>query len=136
MNGYLNLGIAYSKLIKPDSAKYFWDIAKRIYSGQPNLPQYYSLLGQIFTYTGKQLAKESKYKQAVHEFETGLQCSPSNPDIWFNLGGTFFNMQQYDSARYAWLRVKQINPNYPNLDKYFGMLPKPFQDSNSSPGFK
>jgi protein O-mannosyl-transferase len=136
VSGYLNLGIAYCKLIEPDSAKYFWDIAKRIYSGEPHLPGYYSLLGQIFTYTGNQLAKHGKYLQSVHEFESGIQCAPLNPDLWVNLGGTFFNTHQYDSARYAWLKALQINPNYPNLNQYLGMLPKPDQPSNSSPGFK
>lgn len=136
MDGYLNLGIAYCKLLEPDSAKYCWDIAKRIYSRQPDLPNYYSLLGQIFTYTGKQLAKQGKYEQAIHEFETGLQCNSSNPDLWFNLGGTFFNMHLYDSARYDWLKTKQIAPGYAGLNKYLGMLPESSQDSNSSPGFK
>ena len=136
INGYLNLGIAYCKLIKPDSAKYFWDIAKRIYSGQPSLPEYYSLLGQIFSYTGKEFAKKGKYSQAITEFETGIQCSPSNAELWVNLGGTFFNIHQYDSARYDWLKAKQINPEYPSLNQYLDMLPKPAQASNSSPGFK
>ncbi len=124
LNGYLNLGIAYCQLINPDSAKYYWDIAKRIYAGTPNLPSYYLLLGQIFNYTGSQFAKHGKFPQSVHEFETGIQCSPSNPDLWVGLGGTFYNIHQYDSARYAWSKAAQINPNYPNLNQYLGMLPK------------
>lgn len=136
IDGYLNLGIAYCKLVDPDSAKHFWDIAKRIYAGEPRLPEYYALLEKIFTYTGNKFAKQGKYSQAIHEFENGIQCNPSNPDLWVNLGGTFFNLHQYDSARYAWLKVAQINPNYPNINQYLGMLPRSAQDSNSSPGFK
>ena len=137
MDGYLNLGIGYCKLVEPDSAKYFWDIAKRIYAGDPNLPGYYTLLGKIFTYTGSRLAKQGKFTQSIHEFETGIQCAPANPDLWVNLGGTFFNIHQYDSARYAWLKAVQINPDYPNIKQYMDMLPKASnQTSNSSPGFK
>lgn len=136
MNGYLNLGIAYCKLVEPDSAKRVWDIAKRIYAGEPNLPGYYILLGKIFTYTGSQFARHGKFTESIHEFETGIQCAPSNPDLWVNLGGTFFNTHQYDSARYAWTKAEQIAPNYPGLKQYLGMLSKPDQASNSSPGFK
>lgn len=136
MDGYLNLGIAYSKLILPDSAKYYWDIARRIYAAHPNFPSYYSMLGKIFNYTGNKLARKGNYAGAIHEFETGMQCSPDNLDLWVNLGGTFFNAHQYDSARYDWERVAKIAPNYPNINQYLGMLPKSYKDSNSSPGFK
>lgn len=137
VGGYLNLGIAYCKLVDPDSAKYFWDIAKKIYAGEPHLPGYYSLLGKIFTYTGNRFAKHERYPRAIHEFELGIQCAPDNPDLWINLGGTFFNLHQYDSARYAWLKTAQLSPNYPNLNQYLGLLPKEeSQTPNSSPGFK
>ena len=64
----------------------------------------------------------------IHEFETGLQCAFYNPDLWLNLGGTFFNANQYDSARHCWQTVQVLNPNYPNLANYMAMLPK--QTSN------
>ncbi len=124
IDGYLNIGIAYCQLINPDSAKWAWDRVRHIYPAHPNLPGYYSLLGQIFTYTGNKFAKQGNIPQAVHEFETGIQCAPENPDLWINLGGTFFNLNQYDSARNAWTKVVQINPNYPNLANYLAMLPK------------
>lgn len=136
IGGYLNLGVAYAKLVQPDSAKYYWDIAKRIYPAQPNLPGYYSLAGHIFAYNARQIAQKGEYEKAIHEFEKGLQCSPSDPDIWVNLGGTFFNLHKYDSAQYDWQKAAQLNPNYPNLKAYFAMLPDSYKDSNSSPGFK
>lgn len=136
VNGYLNLGIAYCKLTDPDSAKHFWDIAKRIYSGEPHLPGYYLLLGKIFNYTGKQFAEHGKYPESINEFEVGIQCTPLNPDLWVNLGGTFFNMHQYDSARFAWNRAEKISPDYPKLNQYLGMLPKFVRDSNSLEGHK
>lgn len=136
MDGYLDLGIAYCKLLQPDSAKYYWDMAKRIYPGQPDLPGYYSLAGYIFAYKARQIAQKGEYKKAIFEFEKGLECNPTDPDIWVNLGGTFFNLHQYDSARYDWQKVEKMNPNYPNLKTYFAMLPKSDTDSNSSPGFK
>jgi protein O-mannosyl-transferase len=124
IDGYLNLGIAYCQLIEPDSAKVFWDKAKAIYPAQANLPGYYSLLGQIFNYTGNKFVRQGKVMQAIHEFEIGVQCNPSNSDLWYNLGGTFFNSNQYDSARNAWLKVYQLNPNYRNIQQCLGMLPK------------
>lgn len=136
IDGYLNLGVAYAKLVQPDSAKYYWDIAKRIYPAQPNLPGYYSLLGQIFAYKARLIAQKGEYTKSIREFQKGLQCSPSDPGIWVNLGGTFFNLHQYDSAKYDWMKAAQINPAYPNLKAYFAMLPESYKDSNSSPGFK
>ena len=136
IDGYLNLGIAYCQLIQPDSAKLYWDRVRQIYPAHPNLPVYYSLLGQIFTYTGNKFAKQGNVPKAIHEFETGIQCAPQNPDLWVNLGGTFFNLNQYDSARNAWSKALQINPNYPNLANYLAMLPKPNYASNESSGFR
>ncbi len=124
LNAYLNLGIGYSQLIEPDSAKYFWDIAKSIDSEQPNLPGFYSLLEKILLYKGKQFAERGRYPQAVHEYEMGIQVNPANADIWYFLGGTFFNIHQNDSARYAWQQTARINPNYPNVNICLGMLPK------------
>jgi tetratricopeptide (TPR) repeat protein len=128
IDGYLNMGIAYCKLIEPDSAKLAWDRVKQIYPAHPNLPGYYSLLGQIFNYTGNQFAKRGQFPQSINEFETGLQCAFYNPDLWLNLGGSFFNTNQYDSARHCWQTVQVLNPNYPNLANYLAMLPK--QTSN------
>ena len=118
LTGYLNLGIAYCKLIQPDTAKRFWDKAKRIYAAEPNLPDYYILLGKIFTYTGNKFAQHGKLPEAIHEYETGIQCEASNPYLWFNLGGVFFSSGQMDSARNAWRKTAQINPNYPSIQDW------------------
>jgi len=124
VNAYLNLGIAYSKLINPDSAKYYWDIAKRLFPADPLLPGFYKLLGQIFLYTGDRYAMQGKPYNAISQLENGIRCVPGNADLWFNLGGAFFNIARYDSARYAWTKTAQLNPSYPDLNKWMGMLPK------------
>lgn len=124
LNAYLNLGIGYSQLIEPDLAKYYWDIARKIYPEEQHLPGYYALLEKILFYKAQRFAMHGQYKQAIHEYETGTQINPSNADLWFYLGGTFYNLNQYDSARNAWQQTASINPNYPNLSNCLGMLPK------------
>ncbi len=122
VNGYLNLGIGYCQLIEPDSAKYFWDIAKRLYPEEQHLTDYYALVEKILFYKGQKYGGQRNFKLSIHEFETGIQVDSTNADMWFYLGGTFFNSQQFDSAKHAWLKVKQLNPNYPDLNRCLQML--------------
>ncbi len=118
VTGYMNLGVAYCKLIQPDSAKFYWDKAVRLFPGWAEKQSNYSTLGKIFLYTGNRYGVKGDYGKSLNEIEQGIRCDPSNAGLWFNLGGTFFNMGQPDSARNAWLRVQQFNPQYPGLGEW------------------
>lgn len=101
-NSYLNLGIVYYKLHLPDSADKYWGIAKRLYPDHPSLKKYYPLLGQSYMDKAEMLHQQGKIPEALVSLKKGLQADNNNPDIWYNLGGAYFTLKQWDSARYAW----------------------------------
>jgi cytochrome c-type biogenesis protein CcmH/NrfG len=48
-----------------------------------------------------------------------LMHDSTNANIWYNIGGAYFTIQQYDSARYAWLKTLQYQPD--NADAKRGL---------------
>jgi len=47
---------------------------------------------------------------------------PGDPEAWYNLGGAFFNSQNYIMAKSSWERALQINPNYTEVKKVLPMV--------------
>jgi tetratricopeptide (TPR) repeat protein len=101
-NSFLNLGIVYYKMHIPDSAKKYWDIAKQLYPDHPSLKKYYPLLGQSYMDEAEMLHQQGKIPLALAALKNGLKADNTNPDLWYNLGGAYFTLNQWDSARYAW----------------------------------
>ena len=111
--GFLNRGIAYFKLGDLDKAKPNFDTVKTLYPNYPTLESLYKLLGQNYNSNGWNMyGKNGKYDLAAVEFEKGIACDSLNPEIWYNLGGSMFNLHQYPQAAYAWQRALKIKPDY------------------------
>ncbi|HXP52671.1 MAG TPA: hypothetical protein VN922_22140, partial [Bacteroidia bacterium] len=124
-NSYLNLGIAFYKLEIPDSAKKYWDIARKLYPDHPNLKQYMPLLAHSYLNKAMELGRENKAPEAIIALKKGLIADNTNPDLWYNIGGAYFTVHQWDSARYAWNVALQLKPDYPQAKQGLGALPAP-----------
>lgn len=118
VTGYMNLGVAYCKLIQPDSAELYWNKVVRLFPGWTERESDFSTLSQIYLYAGNRYAMRGEYRKSIAEMEHGIRCNPANTGLWFYLGGTFYNISDYDSARFAWRRLQQIDPAYPNLEQW------------------
>jgi len=125
VNSYLNLGVAYYKLNEPDSAKMCWDIAKKLYPNHPNLAEYYPLLAEGFMNKGLLMSRDkNNLIMAIAEMKKGLLYDPKDANIWYNIGGAYFTIGQYDSARAAWTKTLQLKPNYKDAQRGMNALPK------------
>jgi cytochrome c-type biogenesis protein CcmH/NrfG len=49
--------------------------------------------------------------------------NPSDAEGWYNLGGCYFNVQQYAKAKESWELALRINPNYAEVKRAMAMLP-------------
>jgi tetratricopeptide (TPR) repeat protein len=127
-NSYLNLGIAYYKLELPDSAKKYWDKAKQLYPDHPNLKTYFPLLGRQYLNVAMQDGNQGKTRDAITALKKGLFADNTNPDLWYNIGGAYFTVKQYDSARYAWMVTLQMKPDYAQAKQGLGALPPKVND--------
>ena len=123
-NSYLNLGVAYYKLNEPDSARACWDVAKRLYPDHPNLKQYYPLLGMCYLNKGLLVGKNTNnLDAAIQVMRKGIEFDPNNPNIWYNIGGAYFTIKKYDSARIAWTRTLQLKPDFNDAQRGLNALP-------------
>jgi len=57
------------------------------------------------------------YTQQVLAFEKAIALDPTNADAWFNKGYALAGMKRYDEAIAAFDKVKELNPDYPKIDK-------------------
>ncbi len=108
---YLNLGGVYLHLLKLDSAKYCWDMVAQLHPNHPSLKSKYILLSQFYYNQGMDLGKSGNTQKGIHYLKNALLYDSANSDIWYNLGGAYFTVQRYDSARYAWLKAVQYKPD-------------------------
>lgn len=123
VNSYLNLGVAYYKLDEPDSAKMCWDIAYKLYPNHPNLKEYYPLLAESYLHKGIAMGKAGNLEAAIKVMKKGLPYDPRDYNIWYNIGGAYFTIHQYDSARVAWTRTLQLKPGFPDAVRGMSALP-------------
>jgi len=123
VTSYLNLGVAYYKINEPDSALLCWNQAKQLYPSHPTLKMYFPLLGPSYMYKGIAMGKVGNMVGAVQEMKKGLAFTPNNPDIWYNIGGVYFTIHQYDSARMAWNKTLQLKPDYKDALRGMSALP-------------
>jgi protein O-mannosyl-transferase len=116
---YLNLGGVYLHQGLLDSAKYCWDMVGQLHPNHPSLKSKYKLLGEFYLGKGLDLGKNGKPQEGIIYMKKALLHDSANSDIWYNIGGAYFTIQKYDSARYAWIKALQYRPD--NMDARKGL---------------
>lgn len=122
VNGYLNLGLAYAKLEKYDSAKVVWDKAFQIYPNHPNKKLYFDLLATAYYNKGFNLGGEKKWQEGKAYLLKAVELNPSNARYWYDLGGFSYNSGDYSKAKEAWNKAYQLNPNDAEIQKVQNVL--------------
>ncbi|HSY75504.1 MAG TPA: glycosyltransferase family 39 protein [Bacteroidia bacterium] len=126
---YYNLGACYLNLGNIDLAKAYWDSAKMINANYPPLQSTGPMLGKAFLAKGLQYHAEGKLREALHELKLGLFSDNTNVDLWDNIGGAYYTLGRFDSARYAWKATLQLNPKQEDAKKGLGALPPQGKDT-------
>ncbi len=117
---YINLGDVYLYQGFPDSAQYCWDMAEKLKPDYPGLRAKYNLLPPLYSSLALSLGiKNGKPLEAIVYFRKALLIDSTNGAMWDNIGGAYFTVKQYDSARYAWMKALQYQPG--NSDAKSGL---------------
>ncbi|HYV92211.1 MAG TPA: tetratricopeptide repeat protein, partial [Chitinophagales bacterium] len=109
----LNMGVAYSRLDSPDAAEAIWAKARVIEPGNPNYKSYDAYLFQKFYDRGMAEGAKQNFFAAVVDLEKAVKYNPSSADAWFNLGGAYFSVKNFEKAKSAWEKALQLNPDLP-----------------------
>jgi hypothetical protein len=116
VNGYLNLGLAYYKLKRDREALYFWKHAERLYPNNPYLKNYYIVFYNELLQRGYQKAQRGRSDSAAYELNKAVILDRYNPEGWYNLGGSYYNLGRFKKAKQCWQEALKLNPNHPQAN--------------------
>jgi tetratricopeptide (TPR) repeat protein len=119
-----NLGGVYFHKAMYDSAKYYWDESVRLSHGSHIPVAQYKLLSNVFYEKGMELGKKGDAYGGIRELRKAASVADSNADIWYNLGGAYYSVKNYDSARYAWEKTLKLRPNDVNAKQGLQAIPQ------------
>ncbi len=74
-------------------------------------------------------SKNQPYR-AISELRKATELAPDSARFWYNLGGAYFTVKNYDSARIAWNMTLKLNPGYIEAQRGLQALP---QSNNQNP---
>jgi len=109
---YLNLGVAFSRLEMPDSAAYFWDMARRQKPGNSKYSDYDAILGTLFLKRGLKKAVNNDMAGCILDLEQAVKYAPGNAEAWYNYGGALFSTGKADQAKAAFMKVLELDPSH------------------------
>jgi tetratricopeptide (TPR) repeat protein len=76
----------------------------------PNVPQFRINVGLLHFI-------DSKFDDAIREFQYALKINPEQADALHYLGLTYARMDQWDDALDAWEKLKDMNPDFQDVDQ-------------------
>ncbi len=111
---YLNLGVVFNRNGNALKAEEMWNKARAQNADHPKLKEFDNVLAIMYLNKGNQAAAADKkdYDLARQYYLRAYKYQNKNIDILYNLGGLYFTLQQYDSARYYWTLNTQHNPKH------------------------
>jgi hypothetical protein len=132
VTGYLNLGLGSYRLYEFDRAEAYWDTALVYFPSNPYLKKYYTLLSNVYMNQAMLLGRQNKVPEALMELESAARIEEKNPgadnpEVWYNLGGAYFSVQQFEKARVAWTKCLTVKPDHADAQRGMAALPPPQQ---------
>ena len=113
VNGYLNLGLAYFKLKDYNKAEEIWSKAYSLYPSNPFLVTYFRVLSNVYIQQAFADAKDKKINFSLYWFERAAKIFPQDPEIWYNLGGAAFSLNDFPKAKMAFKKCLELKPDHP-----------------------
>ncbi len=112
VNGYLNLGLGSYKLGRDRDALYYWKHAEALYPNNPYLKNYYIVFYNDLLQRGYKKAQRGQLDSAIYELNKSIILDRLNPEGFYNLGGAYYQKQNYAKAKFYWEQCVKLNPNH------------------------
>jgi len=119
-DGYYRLASAYQQLRMPDSAIYYFTIAKNINPADSNLKRD---LTNAYLSKAYNLGKVGDINGAIKQIWNSINEDPGDAIPWYNLGGAYYTAGKYDSARFAWMKTLSIDPSNADAKRGLSAIP-------------
>ena len=96
---------------------------KGIIERNPKFKSAYTYLGRIYNYLSYKAGESrEKYEQALKYFLEATLLDISDPEPTFYIGQTHLQHKQYQLAENEFEKILRINPNYPLIHYYIGLV--------------
>ena len=95
---WLNLGVAYYREEKFDSAEWAWKNDYALSSQNVTAKQYLSLIGDHYSNAALAAGNRNRLDSALTLYQKALTYQPNNAAIFHNMGNAFAMQHQYDSC--------------------------------------
>ena len=95
---WLNLGVAYYREEKFDSAEWAWKNDYALSSQNVTAKQYLSLIGDHYSNAALAAENRNHLDSALTLYQKALSYQPNNAAIFHNMGNAFAMQHQYDSC--------------------------------------
>lgn len=110
-DAFTQLGVAYSKLGKPDSSLFFYQKALTLNPGYPTI---HNNIGTVFF-------EQQKYDEALRYFLKAVELDPRYSEAHANAGSAYGMMKQYDNALNSLFNAIKWDPNYSQAYYFIGI---------------
>ncbi len=116
LDGYINMGVAYSWKNDFENARLWWEKARQINPVSPDLERPFKALANYYFREGMQYGTEKKYELSINKMRLALQYDSLNADILINLGGAYYTIENADSAMLFFQKSLLLNPENKNAN--------------------
>lgn len=120
----MNLATVYFHYSMPDSALHYINEVKRLNPNYPSLPRISGFVSELYLGRAMVLGAHNKTYEAISNLKIATALAPDSANIWYNLGGAYYTIHNFDSARYAWSMTLRLNPNYSRAKQGLQALPQ------------
>jgi len=119
-----NLGAAYYNTGNVDAAGKAWLQMKQSNMGiGTEANNYLHTLAMRYYSKALDAGVHHDFNKSISGFHKALSFDDSDPEIWYNLGGAYYSVGKFDSAKIAWLQTLQLKPNHQQAQQGLRALP-------------
>ncbi len=105
-------GVCYVYLHEYEKAGEEWLRTQKMNVGiGENVSDLLSSVAQTFFYYGMKNGAQKDYNNSIKNFYKALRYKPNYPDAWYNLGGAYFTIMKYDSAKICFENALKYKPD-------------------------
>jgi protein O-mannosyl-transferase len=114
VNAYFYIGSAYYRKNMVDSSEFYWNEARKYFPRHPEFKnQFDPILSHYYVKKAETTVKAGDLKTGAMYLEKALKYDPSDPEMWYNLGGISFSLGDYNRAYQAWNETIKLKPGHP-----------------------
>ncbi len=122
MQSYLNRGLSYYNMGRPEKALQDWDTVRKYEPNYENVQKYLGIAGKYFFVTGMKYRETGKPDSAIHALKKSTEALPDEPQVWYALAATYYSMGYRDEARKAIQPILILDPDNADANKFLNEL--------------